>query len=243
MAIKGIQSVDRSLEVLRIVAEHQQITATELAGILGIHQSSASRHLKSLHNAGYIRKPDFHSFAPDYGILLFAGTAMKAFPLVDSAAEVCADLRGKHGLGATVAVLVNNRLVYLTWISPDDGKPFHIVDASDYPIFKSSLGLILSFKQDADAFKTQLLADPSLVPGEAQLLFDTVAAQMSQHGFIYLRDFHGNRFNAAICLDSPGDSRPAALAIFSRTRFMDEPTAKTLLKSTIERINPGKNKP
>lgn len=239
MAIKGIQSVDRSLEVLRIVAERRQVTATEVASLLGIHQSSASRHLKSLHNAGYVRKPDFHSFTPDYGILHFAGTAMKAFPLVDAAATVCSDISRAHGLGAAVAVLVKNRLVYLAWVSPENSKPFRIVDDSDFPVFKSSLGLVLSYKQDADAFKKQLLADPTLDSGEAQKLFDGVATQVRQHGLVYMQDFHSNRFNAAMSFDAPHDSRSAALAIFSETRLVDELTAKTLLQNTIKRITPG----
>lgn len=59
-AIDGIQSVDRSLEILRIITGRKRVTGTELAKILGIPQSSASRHLKSLYDAGYVRKPDLH---------------------------------------------------------------------------------------------------------------------------------------------------------------------------------------
>ncbi|MFZ2656435.1 MAG: helix-turn-helix domain-containing protein [Victivallales bacterium] len=236
MAIDGIQSVDRSLEILRIIAEKKQVTATELAGILGIHQSSASRHLKSLYDAGYVRKPDFHSFAPDYGILLFAGTAMKAFPLVESSAEICSSISAKYGVGAAVAVLVRNRIVYLSWLSPDDKRTFHIVDDSDFPVFKSSMGLVLSYMDDSRALGKRLSGCKDMARREAERLFETVDSQMKDKGCLYLRDFHANRFNAAIGFESPDGSGHAALAIFSRNRLVDGWRAEKILQESISRI-------
>ena len=240
MAIDGIQSVDRSLEILRIIAEKKQVTATELAGILGIHQSSASRHLKSLYDAGYVRKPDFHSFAPDYGILLFAGTAMKAFPLVESSAEICSEINRKYGLGAAVAVLIRNRLVYLSWVSPGDKRAFHIVDESDFPVFKSSLGLLLSYMHDRNDLKKKLLEDRDV---EGRQLFDLVDAQMGGRNFLYLKNFHVNKFNAAIGFEVPDESRSAALAIFSGDKLVSADKAEKILKEEISRIIfcPAKN--
>ncbi len=236
MAIDGIQSVDRSLEILRIVAERKSVTATELAGILGIHQSSASRHLKSLYDAGYVRKPDFHSFAPDYGVLLFAGTAMKAFPLVESSAEICSAISAKHGVGAAVAVLVRKRIVYLSWISPDDRKTFHIVDESDFPVFKSSLGLVLSYMDDGKALRKSLAGDKEMGKTEAEKLYNLVDSQIKGRGFLYLKDFHMNRFNAAMGFESPDGSGNAAIAIFSKDRMMDEDKVEKVLKESVSKL-------
>ncbi|HBC88973.1 MAG TPA: hypothetical protein DCZ94_18685 [Lentisphaeria bacterium] len=240
MAIDGIQSVDRSLEILRIVAERKRVTATELAGILGIHQSSASRHLKSLYDAGYVRKPDFHSFAPDYGVLLFAGTAMKAFPLVESSAEICSGISAKYGVGAAVAVLVRNRIVYLSWISPDDKKTFHIVDESDFPVSKSSLGLVLSHMDDSRALRKRLLGDKEMKRADAEKLFKLVDTQIRGRGFLYLNDFYVNRFNAAIGFESPDGSGNAALAIFSKDNLIGEEKAEKILKESVSKMIIGK---
>ncbi|HCE44412.1 MAG TPA: hypothetical protein DET40_12765 [Lentisphaeria bacterium] len=236
MAIDGIQSVDRSLEILRIITERKSVTATEIAGILGIHQSSASRHLKSLYDAGYVRKPDFHSFAPDYGILLFAGTAMKAFPLVEYSAEICSEINRKYGFGAAVAVLIRKRLVYLAWISPDDRRAFHIVDETDFPVFKSSMGLLLSYMDDRKDLKRRLLDDKHMEEAEGKKLFELVDAQMDDREFLYLKNFHVNKFNAAIGFEVPDEPRRAALAIFSKDKLINVEEAEKILKEEISRI-------
>lgn len=236
MAIEGIQSVDRSLEILRIVAERGIITATELAGILGIHQSSASRHLKSLYDAGYIRKPDFHSFAPDYGVLLFAGTAMKAFPLVEKSAEICSGISAMHGIGAAIAVLVRNKLVYLSWVYPGDKRPFHIVDDSDYPVYKSSMGIALSYTEDKERFRKNILNASVMSKLEAEGLYKHVDSQIRGNGFLYLEDFHGNRFNAAMVFEGQDESRKAAVSIFSKEKMLYPEKAGKILTDSVLKI-------
>ncbi len=236
MAIDGIQSVDRSLEILRIIAEKGTVTATELAGILGIHQSSASRHLKSLYDAGYVRKPDFHSFAPDYGVLLFAGTAMKAFPLVEKAAEICSGISAKYGIGTAMAVLVRNKLVYLSWVYPGDKRPFHIVDDSDFPVYKSSMGLALSYIEDKENFRKILLKSVDITKEAAEKLFVEVETQLKKNGYLYLRNFHTNKFNSSIVFADQDGSRNAAISIFSKEKMLDPEKAEKILRDSVSNI-------
>ena len=76
----SVQSLDRGLKVLELLAENDKMTASAIAEKLGLHQSSASRLLNSLVTAGLVCKPSFHSFSLDYGVLLFAGKCSRDSP-------------------------------------------------------------------------------------------------------------------------------------------------------------------
>lgn len=53
---KGLQILDQLLETHMRPTEHQRIGVTEVAEILGVNKSSASRLLKTLHSYGYVKR-------------------------------------------------------------------------------------------------------------------------------------------------------------------------------------------
>ena len=67
--MKGRQSFNRGLEMLRLLAERGPMSGAALARELRIGQSSASRLLQSLQEAKLVRKPGLHRFDLDYGLL------------------------------------------------------------------------------------------------------------------------------------------------------------------------------
>ena len=74
------QALTRGLEVLRLVAEARgPMTSTEIARRVGLHQSWVSRVLGTLIEAGYVRKPSYHGFAADYGVLALGGNSARQF--------------------------------------------------------------------------------------------------------------------------------------------------------------------
>lgn len=75
------QSLARGLRLLRILCDEGPLTATELASRLGIHQSSASRSLAVLIDAGYVRKDAQGRFDCSYGVLGLADSVSR-LPLV-----------------------------------------------------------------------------------------------------------------------------------------------------------------
>src|SRR3954468_19071527 len=77
------KALTRGLEILRLLAEsNTPLSSTDIARRLGLHQSSASRILKTLSAAGYVRKPTYQSFTVGYGILTLGGRAVQNFPLM-----------------------------------------------------------------------------------------------------------------------------------------------------------------
>src|SRR5699024_3692979 len=66
------RALARGLYVLRRLVESGPMSATELARELGLHQSSISRVMATLGEAGFVRKDEHGRFVPDYGVITLA---------------------------------------------------------------------------------------------------------------------------------------------------------------------------
>ncbi len=235
----GIQSLDRGLEILRLLAEEGRITASSAAESLGIHQSSASRLLMSLQKAGLVRKPDFHSFAPDFGLLAFGGMAMGSFPETAASVEACDRLARESGHCAAAATLFQGRLIYLARVSPPPASSLTLVDDSRFPVYRSSLGLLLAFRLGRQAM-TELLSGKMLADGvpqadeEAAKLYAAVRKSVEDKGLLDLKGLGGNVFNYALDFETP--SGRFALALFSGSGELPLSKAKALLAQGVASV-------
>lgn len=136
-------ALTHGLEVLRLLAvSPTPMTSTELARRLNLHQSTVSRILKTLSTAGYVRKPGYHSFAADYGVLTLGGNASAQFPLTTRPkATMIAIGERCGGLSVSLATLWRGDLIY--FIRTQKGhEPIPAV-ASGYPLHLSSVALRL----------------------------------------------------------------------------------------------------
>ncbi|MFA6104631.1 MAG: helix-turn-helix domain-containing protein [Victivallaceae bacterium] len=219
----GIQSLERGLEVLRLLAARGAMSSLAIASELGIHQSSASRLLKSLRAAGLVRKPTFQSFAVGYGILHLAGIAMESFPIVPASVKVCSDLRTGTECGAAAGMLWENRIVYFARVLCNPDAAPVLVERSDFPVKDSALGLLLLYrhelgKNDDGNSRKALSAKVS----------KAIAGSLDKHGILYVENIHINRFAAAIEFEV--DNLPSALVIHSRTLCISPSEAAKILK-------------
>lgn len=252
----GIQSLERGLLILQLLAARRRLSATAIANELGIHQSSASRLLNSLHKAGFVYKPDFHSFAIDYGALFFAGKALNCFPAIRAATTECNRLNRLSGLSATVGMLWQGRILYLTRVNQDASQV--LIDDTYFPLHHSSIGLVLLCgMNNAEAMKlleTSLrraaaAPDSAADAAHAVGLPQTSAASLQEqardiyvktrevydrYGFFYGRNIHGNSVNAA--MEFMIDEQPAALAVFSRDKYLSIEKMRPLLREGIGNI-------
>jgi len=243
----SVQSLTRGMTVLRLLARHGTLTASAIAEALGLHQSSASRLLRSLQLAGFVYKPDFHSFGIDYGALLFAGTAMEGFAEMGAAAQVCSDLHARTGFGAAAAVLWENRLIYLAFVGDSAGGDLKLVDDSSFPVHESTLGLCLAVAAGPEVLRTVIaesLRRSESACGAEVTVVDRIAieteAAVSEYGFVYFSKRGQNNFNGAVPFATPRGR--AALALFGREgdvpaaqlkAMLDESTA--MIEALIER--------
>jgi len=236
----GIQSLDRGLAILKLLSEEGRITASFAASKLGIHQSSASRLLMSLQKAGLVRKPDFHSFAPDFGLLAFAGMALDGFPEAGASVEVCDWIARESGHCVAAATLFHGRLIYLARISPPPASSLTFVDDSRFPIYRSSLGLLLAYRLGERTMK-DLLVDKMISDGvpqpetEAETLFQTVRGSVDAKGLLDLKGVGQNAFNYVS--DFEAESGRFALALYDSSGDMPFAKAKQLLEAGVARLN------
>ncbi|MBN2643145.1 MAG: helix-turn-helix domain-containing protein [Victivallales bacterium] len=232
----GRQSFNRGIAIMKLLAANGGMTASDIARELEINQSSVSRLLQSLISAGFVYKPGFQRFALDYGILTFAGVALDNFPLASAAAKVCNSIHERHSCGVAVAVLSAGRLLYLAFTgeAPDSG--LKLIDDSDYPIHRSSLGLVLCCTVGEQTFM-ELVPD-SIRRHEdtinANILYRMVREDLSATGVYRLNQNVNGGFNAARPFIYSG--RPAALGIFHHGRSIDSETATAVLGQGVKAL-------
>lgn len=234
----SIQSLDRGLAILSLLGLHGRLSASAIAGELGVHQSSASRLLHSLVKAGFVRKPDFRSFALDYGVLLFAGLAMEKFPAVAASAQVCGEIHQRTGFGAAVAILQKRRLLFLARIASGASASLQLLDDSDYPVHASILGLPLCLAQGRRKMVALLRESITRNPGrggsDPVALADLAERSVKEHGFFYLERFLTHLFGAALPFVVDGET--AVLAIFSASLRCPPDEARRILEEGIRSI-------
>jgi len=231
----SVGSLTRGIKVLRYLAQHKKRTATEIARHLGIHQSSASRILRSLEQEHFVYKPDYHSFALDYGVLLFAGLAMDCFPSIAASAKVCNDIHASTGYGAASAIMLDGRLIYKATIGPVMNASLELINDPSFPIHVSSAGLLLAYHCGKNTMLKMVRASQEKFktrwdrPGEE--LYETVDQSMQKHGFLFLKDFASNRFNGAMLFEAEGT--PTALAVYSESCYAKPERIKDILQKGI----------
>lgn len=221
LALGQTKALTHGLELLRLLVEaNRPMTATEVAKALGLHQSSASRILKTLIAAGYVRKPDYHSFAPDLGVLALGGTAIRNFPLANKPKPAIARLAERtHGLVVSLATLWRGQVLY--FLRAQAGHEQLEFFAGSFPLHLSSPALRLMLDMPETAALELLEASrrrygwerPGAMVPETAAGALAAARELLRHDGLALDGWQGpGRVSAAIALDAPGVGQ-AALAL------------------------------
>lgn len=108
----GVQSVDRAITVLEILAQTGGSTVTEVAAELGVHKSTASRLLNALEVRGLVHHPsDGSKYRLGFGILRLAHSIPARLSVVTEARGEIRDLARAHCETVNLAVLREGRAV------------------------------------------------------------------------------------------------------------------------------------
>lgn len=104
-ATSAVQSVDRAVSVLEILARSGEAGVTEIAGELGVHKSTAFRLLGVLENRGLVAQAKgrgkYHLGA---GVLRLAGAAALRLDISQEGVPVCRELADELGETVNIAV-------------------------------------------------------------------------------------------------------------------------------------------
>ncbi|MFD5096765.1 IclR family transcriptional regulator [Amycolatopsis thailandensis] len=112
-----VQSVDRAISVLELLARNGETGITEIAGELGVHKSTASRLLSVLENRGLVEQlGERGKYAIGFGVVRLAGAATGRMDLAKLGRQTC------QGLAETLGETVNIAIA-------DDGVAINVSQA------------------------------------------------------------------------------------------------------------------
>ncbi|WP_024874857.1 IclR family transcriptional regulator [Saccharomonospora piscinae] len=100
-----VQSVDRAISVLELLAQHGEAGITEIAAELGVHKSTASRLVAALEARHLVEQLGQRGkYAIGFGVVRLAGAAMGRLDLAKLGNQTCRTLA--ESLGETVNIAV-----------------------------------------------------------------------------------------------------------------------------------------
>ncbi|UNO38773.1 IclR family transcriptional regulator [Streptomyces sp. MST-110588] len=101
-----VQSVDRAVSVLEMLARLREAGVTEIAGELGVHKSTAFRILGVLESRGLVdQERERGKYRLGTGVLRLAGAAANRLDISQEGQPVCRALAEETGETANIAVL------------------------------------------------------------------------------------------------------------------------------------------
>ncbi len=108
----AVQSVDRALLVMEILAKLGQAGVTEIAAELGVHKSTVSRLVAVLESRGYVEQvSDRGKYRLGFSVARLARASSGQLDLVKLSQDVCDSLAAGVGETTNLAILDADRIV------------------------------------------------------------------------------------------------------------------------------------
>ena len=156
----GVQSVDRALTILEVLARVGEAGVTEIAGELGVHKSTAFRLVTTLEAHRLVEQTtDRGRYRLGVGVLRLAGATTARLDLVQEARPVCRQLAADTGETVNIAVLSESSALYLDQIAGSSALQPHNWVGQHIPLHATSNGKVLLSGLD-DAQVKELLGTP-----------------------------------------------------------------------------------
>jgi len=147
----GVQSVDRAVTILEILARSGAAGVTALAGELGVHKSTAFRLLSSLERGGLVEQAEERGeYRLGMGILRLAGATTARLDLVQEARPICRALAAATGETVNIAVLSDRAALYVDQHAGASSLQPHNWVGQHIPLHATSNGKVLLSGLDAD---------------------------------------------------------------------------------------------
>jgi DNA-binding IclR family transcriptional regulator len=158
----GVQSVDRALSILQILARHGEAGVTEIAAELGVHKSTAFRLVATLESHGMVEQNDERGkYRLGVGILRLAGATTARLDVVQEARPICRRLAADTGETVNIAVLSDRSALYVDQVAGQSALQSHNWVGQHIPLHATSNGKVLLSGLSADEVDQRL---PRLAP-------------------------------------------------------------------------------
>lgn len=139
-----VQSVDRAVTILEILARTGEAGLGEIAAELGVHKSTVSRTIAALAAHDLVEQPEPRGPARlGAGILRLAGAAGARLDLVQEARPVCRVLAEETGETVNVAVMAGGTALYVDQVLGSSKITSYNWVGQHIPLHASSNGRVL----------------------------------------------------------------------------------------------------
>jgi DNA-binding IclR family transcriptional regulator len=140
----GVQSVDRALTILGILARLGEAGVTEIAGELGVHKSTAFRLVATLEQHGMVEQNEERGkYRLGFGVLRLAGATTARLDVVQEARPICRKLAADSGETVNIAVLSDRSALYLDQVAGQSALQSHNWVGQHIPLHATSNGKVL----------------------------------------------------------------------------------------------------
>jgi DNA-binding IclR family transcriptional regulator len=161
----GVQSVDRALTILEVLARVGEAGVTEIAAELDVHKSTAFRLIATLEQHRLVEQSgDRGKYRLGVGVLRLAGATTARLDLVQEARPVCRQLASDTGETVNIAVLSDRSALYLDQVAGSSALQPHNWVGQHIPLHATSNGKVLLSGLDAAALDRLLPKLPSYTP-------------------------------------------------------------------------------
>jgi DNA-binding IclR family transcriptional regulator len=158
----GVQSVDRALTILDILARLGEAGVTEIAGELGVHKSTAFRLVSTLESHGMVEQNEGRGkYRLGVGVLRLAGATTARLDVVQEARSICRKLAADSGETVNIAVLSDRSVLYVDQVSGQSALQAHNWVGQHIPLHATSNGKVLLSGLTAAEVDTRLPRLPS----------------------------------------------------------------------------------
>ncbi len=139
-----VQSVDRAITILEILAREGEAGVTEVAAELDVHKSTAFRLVATLESHRLVEQTeDRGKYRLGVGVLRLAGATTARLDLVQEARPVCRQLAADTGETVNIAVLSDKSALYLDQVAGSSALQPHNWVGQHIPLHATSNGKVL----------------------------------------------------------------------------------------------------
>src|SRR5256884_2602421 len=113
-----VQSLDRALEILRLLGSEPEMRFTDLARRLEVHKSTVFRLLSTLQEHGLVdQNPTTERYRLGYGLVRLAGAVVAELDLARASRSVLEQLAFRTGETVNLAILQGDQVVNIDQIA------------------------------------------------------------------------------------------------------------------------------
>jgi DNA-binding IclR family transcriptional regulator len=142
--VQFVQSVERALAILEIIARSGEAGVTAIAAEIGVHKSTAFRLVATLEQGGLVEQAeDRGKYRLGMGILRLAGATTARLDVVQEARPICRRLAAATGETVNIAVLAGGAALYLDQVAGSSSLQAHNWVGQHIPLHATSNGKVL----------------------------------------------------------------------------------------------------